>query len=90
MRARPTSRGTGTSSTLWMCISCARRPTEARSKSILVVKMRSGKRGKTMPRFLLVLDDDHEYNQHVVERYSKSFAGVAVDGLYGPKSHRLN
>ena len=27
---------------------------------------------KKMPRFLLVLDDDHEYNQHVVERYSKA------------------
>jgi len=27
---------------------------------------------KTMPRFLLVLDDDHEYSPHVVERYSKA------------------
>ena len=68
---------------LWMCISCAQPPIEARSKSILVVKARS--EAEKSVSVLLVLDDDHEYNQHVVERL-EGLAGVAVDGLYRPKS----
>ena len=70
MNARPTSGGTGTSSTPWMSILSERRPTEARSKSILGVRTRSARRGRRCPAF--VLDDDHEYNPACRGGYSKA------------------